>query len=113
MPFMLIILVALIGITIWAFFHTNPHGVNPRTLLAFNVVVLALAVPAAIGVGTWIYADAVAAKANEKGMAMYLVIMASGTAALMVVALGGFIRNIVVFPHSTRKPLAPPPEAQH
>lgn len=116
MPFMLIILAALIGITVWAFFHTNPHGVNTATLLAYNVVVLALAIPAAIGTGMWIYADAVAVKASEKGMATYLVIMASGTAALLVVALGGFVRNIVVFPHSRRAPPVPavvPPDADH
>lgn len=107
MAFMLIILAFLIVATVWALFHTNPQGVNERALLAYNVVVLALAVPVAIGIGTWLYADAVAAKANEKGMAVYLTIMAAGTGALLVIAVGGFIRNFLVFPHSKRAPPAP------
>jgi hypothetical protein len=110
---MLIILAFLIVATVWAFFHTNPHGVPERRLLAYNVVVLALAVPVAIGVGAWLYADAVAAKANEKGMATYLTIMAAGTAALLVVAIGGFVRNFVVFPHGKRVGPPPPPPSQH
>ena len=111
MAFMLLILAFLIVATVWALFHTNPQGVNDRALLVYNVVVLALAVPVAIGIGVWLYADAVAVKANEKGMATYLTIMAAGTAAMLVVAIGGFIRNFVVFPHGKRR--APPPATDH
>lgn len=107
MAFMLLILAFLIVATVWAFFHTNPHGVPARPLLAYNAVVLALAIPVAIGIGVWLYADAVAAKASEKGMAVYLTIMAGGTSALLVVAIGGFIRNFIVFPRGSRA--APPP----
>jgi hypothetical protein len=107
MAFMLIILAFLLVVTVWAFFHTNPHGVPARRLLAFNAVVLALAVPVAVAVGVWLYGEAVAVKANEKGMAAYLTIMASGTAALLVVAIGGFVRNFFVFPHGKRA--GPPP----
>jgi hypothetical protein len=102
MPFMLIILAALIGITVWAFFHTNPAGVDARALLICNVIVLALSVPVAIGIGAWLYADAVVVKSGQKGMATFLAIMASGTAALLVVAIGGGIRNFIVFPRSRR-----------
>lgn len=104
---MLLILAFLIVATVWALFHTNPQGVNARALLVYNVVVLAAAVPVAIGIAMWLYADAVAVKANEKGMATYLTIMAAGTAAMLVVAIGGFVRNFLVFPHSKRRATPP------
>jgi NADH:ubiquinone oxidoreductase subunit 6 (subunit J) len=107
MAFMLLILAFLIVATVWALFHTNPQGVNARALLIYNIVVLTLAVPVAICVGVWLYADAVAVKANEKGMATYLTIMAAGTSAMLVVAVGGFIRNFVAFPRHKRR-AAPP-----
>jgi hypothetical protein len=110
MAFMILILAFLIVATVWALFHTNPKGVDERSVLVVNVVVLAVAVPVGIAVGTWLYADAVAAKANEKGMAMYLTIMAAGTSALLVIAIGGFIRNFFVFPHGKRRA---PPAATH
>jgi hypothetical protein len=107
MAFMLLILAFLIVATVWALFHTNPKGVDARALLIYNIVLLALAVPVALGIGTWLYADAVAVKANEKGMAVYLTIMAAGTSALLTIAIGGFIRNFLVFPRGKRA--APPP----
>jgi uncharacterized membrane protein YoaT (DUF817 family) len=109
MPFMLLTLVVIVVIAITAFLSTSPRVANGRQLLVFNIVVLALSVPAALAVGFWIYGDAVAAKADEKGMAVYLTIMAGGTAALLVVAIGGLVRNFLVFPRSRRLP-APPPE---
>lgn len=105
MPFMLIILVFLMVTTVWALFHTNPQGVDARALLIYNVATLAFAVPVAIGTGMWLYAEAVSVKANEKGMATFLTIMASGTAAMLVVAIGGFIRNAFVFPQRKRSAL--------
>ncbi|MBL0141110.1 MAG: hypothetical protein IPP91_03370 [Betaproteobacteria bacterium] len=103
----LIVLVALLVIAVMAFLQTNPHGVDRRKLLAFNVVVLASAVPAAITVGLWLYADAVLLKSGERGMSAYLAAMAGGAAVLVVVSVGGLIRNFVVFPRPRRAP-APP-----
>lgn len=109
MPFMLLTLVVVVVIAVVAFFGTNPHVPNPRALLTFNVAVLVLSVPVGVAVGFWLFGDAVAAKPHEKGMAVYLGIMAGGTASLFVVAIGGLVRNFFVFPRGKRLP-APAPE---
>jgi len=109
MHFMIIILVFLLGIVVWGFFHANPTGVSGAKLAAVNVLILIGAVAIGAMVGTALYADAVSVKADEKGMATYLAIMAAGTSFLIVVAAGGLIRNLVVFPLSKRAP--PPPGA--
>jgi len=107
MPFMLLILVVLLVVTVTAFLNTSPRVANRRPLLAFNVLTLALAVPVAITVGIWIYADAAALKPDGKGMAAYLGVMAGGAAALLVVAVSGLVRNFLVFPLSRRVPDTP------
>jgi len=110
MPFMLLTLAVVIVIAVVAFFGTNPHVPNPRALLHFNVAVLVLSLPVGIAVGFWLYGDAMAARPNGKGMAIYLGIMAGGTASLFVVAIGGLLRNFFVFPRGKRLP-APPAQA--
>lgn len=111
MPFMLLILVVLLVVAVTAFLGTSPRVANRRPLLAFNALALALAVPAAVATGAWIYLDAAALKPDGRGMAAYLGVMAGGTAALLVVAVLGLVRNFVVFPRSRRLPPAPPPGA--
>jgi hypothetical protein len=106
MHFMIIILVFLLCVVVWGFFHANPTGVSGTKLAAANIVVLLGALAVGAIVGTALYGDAVSVKADEKGMATYLAIMAAGTSFLIVVATGGLIRNLVVFPRSRR---APPP----
>ena len=108
MPFMFLTLAVVGVIAFTAFFSTSPRVANPRSVLAFNVATIVLSIPVAIGVGWWIYADASAVKAGERGMAAYLGIMTGGNAALFVVAVGGLIRNFFVFPRSKR---LPPPAA--
>jgi len=102
MHFMLLILAFLLGIVIWGFFHGNPAGVPRRRLLACNAGIVALAVAAAGLVGSVLYGHALQVKADEPGLATYLAIMASGTAFLFVVTLGGMVRNLFVFPISRR-----------
>jgi hypothetical protein len=109
MHFMIIILVFLLAIVVWGFFHANPTGVSGAKLAAANVLILVGAVAIGAMVGTALYGDAVSVKVDEKGMATYLAIMAAGTSFLIVVAVGGLIRNLVVFPLSKRAP--PPPGA--
>ncbi len=111
MPFMILILVFLLATVLWGFFHANPRGVGRFKLLACNVAVLALAAVAAAIVAQLLYGDALHVKADEKGMATYLAIMAGGTAFLIVVATGGMLRNLLVFPLSARAP-EPPAEPQ-
>lgn len=102
MPFMLLILVAIIVVAVMAFLNTSPPVARRGPLVAFNAITLALSVPAAAAVGAWIYVDALAKKPAEVGMAVYLGIMAGGTAALLVVAVFGLVRNFVVYPRSRR-----------
>lgn len=100
----LVVLVVLLVIAVAAFLRTSPPGVDRRRLAAYNVATLALSVPAAIVAGAVLYADAVSADVGQKGMAMYLAVMSSGATALLVIALGGLVRNFVVFPRSRRSP---------
>jgi len=102
MHFMVIILLFLIGAVVWGFFHSNPKGVPALSLAVVNAVILLAAIGVAALVGSVLYGDAVSVKAGEKGMATYLAIMAGGTAFLIVIAAGGLVRNLAVFPISKR-----------
>lgn len=106
MHFMLLLFLVLLCLVVWGFFHSNPAGVPRAKLLALNCAILALALSAGGIVGYVLYLDASVVKAGEKGLATYLGIMAGGTVGLIVVAAGGIVRNLVVFPLSKR---APPP----
>lgn len=104
MHFMIVILVFLVCIVLWGFFHSNPTGVSAAKRVAANVIIVTAAVVVGAIVGAALYADAVSVKAHEKGMATYLAIMAAGTSFLIVIAGAGLIRNLVVFPLSKRAP---------
>jgi hypothetical protein len=102
MPFMLLTLAVILVVAVAAYFQTSPRMEDPRPVLVFNIATLLLSVPAAISVGGWLYADAIARRPGETGMAIYLAIMAGGTAALLVIAVGGLVRNFGLFPLSRR-----------
>lgn len=102
MHFMLIILVFLLVAVVWGFFQSNPRGVPAGRLIACNAIVLAAAVAAAGVIGPVIYADAHATKPAEQAFAGYLGIMAGGTVFMIVVAVGGLVRNLLLFPVSKR-----------
>jgi hypothetical protein len=102
MHFMVLILAFLLGAVLWGFFHANPRGVARGRLLACNVLVLALAVATAAILAPLLYTDALLARPTERGFAAYLALMAGGTAFMIVVAVGGLLRNLVLFPLSRR-----------
>ena len=112
MAFMMVLLVALLGIAVWAYFHTDPPGVPRRSLLAYNAALMACAVPIGFAVGYWLYHEGMAIKGDHgNGMIGYLSVMAGGTAFLLLVALGGMVRNFFVFPPGKRTvstPASPP-----
>lgn len=105
---MLLILAFLVCAVLWGFFHSMPQGVPRTQLLVCNATVLLLALVTGVAIGYTLYADAVIVKAGEKGLAVYLAIMAAGTAFLIVIAAGGMVRNLVLFPLSKRAPTTPP-----
>jgi len=107
MPLMFLTLAVIGVIAVSAFLGTSPRVAETRKLLAFNVATLALSVPVAGTVGWWLYADAVANQSVSGGIAVSLAIMSGGNAALLVIAVGGLVRNFLVFPRSRRLP-APP-----
>ena len=102
MPFMFLILAFLIGAVVWGFFHASPRGVPRGRLLGCNIVILAAAVAAALVSALPLYVDALAAQPESKFMAVYLAIMAGGAAFMIVTAVGGLARNLVLFPISMR-----------
>lgn len=104
MPFVFLTFAVIVVVAIAAFFGTTPRVQNRRAALAVNVAILALSIPAAAVVGWWIYVDAVALKSGGRGMAAYFGIMSGGSAALLVVAVGGLLRNFLFFPRSKRIP---------
>lgn len=100
----ILFLAALVVIAVLAFLRTSPAGADRRKLLAYNVATLALSVPAAVVVGAILYGDAVASGAVKGGMALYLALMSAGATVLLVIAVGGLVRNFVAFPRSRRAP---------
>ena len=103
MPFMFLILAFLLAAVVWGFFHSNPRGVSAAALIACNVAVVALGVGCALASAVILHADALARRPEESAVAIYLAIMAGGTAFMIVVAAGGLIRNLFLFPLSRRK----------
>ena len=101
---MFLILAFLLCAVVWGFFHANPRGVGRMSLLACNVGILACAALLAVAAAVPLYADAVAAGPEHKAIAVYLAVMAGGTGFMIVVATGGLVRNLLLFPLSRRKP---------
>ena len=102
MPFMFLILAFLLCAVVWGFFHSNPRGVDRGQLLACNVVILALALALSLGAAIPFHGDAVLAKPDHRTVALYLAIMVGGSGFMIVVAVGGLVRNLVLFPLSRR-----------
>ncbi len=103
MPFMFLILAFLLWAVVWGFFHANPRGVDARRLLACNIAILVAGVALALVSAIPLYGDALVAKPDHKAVAIYLAIMAGGSAFMIVVAAGGLLRNLLVFPLSKRE----------
>jgi hypothetical protein len=104
MHFMFLILAFLLCTVVWGFFHANPKGVNGARLLACNVAILLLAVALSLGAAIPFYGDALVAKPDHKAIAVYLAIMVGGSGFMIVVAVGGLVRNLFLFPLSRRRP---------
>jgi len=104
MHFMFLIMAFLLCAVVWGFFHANPLGVSRTSLLAWNIAILALAAVLALVAAIPLYHDAVVAKPDHKSVAVYLAIMAGGSGFMIIVAVGGLFRNLVVFPLAKRKP---------
>lgn len=103
MHFMFLILAFLLCAVVWGFFHANPRGVDRRLVHACNAAILALGVALALFAALPLYADALAQKPDHKAIAAYLAIMAGGTGFMIVVAAGGLVRNVFLFPLSGRE----------
>ena len=104
MHFMVLILAFLLWAVVWGFFHANPKGVAAGWLLACNVVTVVLALAGGAAVGLALHADAVAQRPDERVLAAYLALMAGGTFFMIVLTVGGLVRNLLLFPLSRRKP---------
>jgi|SRR5688572_32773386 len=102
MHFMFLILAFLLCAVVWGFFHANPRGVNARGLLTCNVAILVLGVVLALAAAIPLYGDALAQRPDRKALAVYLAVMVAGSGFMIVVAVGGLVRNLLVFPLSRR-----------
>ena len=102
MPFMFLILAFLLVAVVWGFFHSNPKGVSPGALHGYNAAAVALAALAGAAAGLMLHGDALARKPDEAFLAAYLAIMAGGTLFMIVLAVSGLARNLLVFPLSRR-----------
>ena len=102
MHFMLVILIFLVGAVLWGYFYANPQGVSRGKLLACNIAVLALGAAIAAAAGVLLLEDGLRVKPGEPGLAWFLAIMGAGTAFMIVVASGGLVRNLLLFPLSKR-----------
>jgi hypothetical protein len=66
----------------------------------FLILALVLALAAAIP----LYGDALAQRPDHKAIAVYLAVMVAGSGFMIVVATGGLVRNLLLFPLSRRSP---------
>lgn len=104
MHFMFLILAFMLWAVVWGFFHSNPRGVARARLLACNVAIIALGAAATLVSAFPLYFDALAARPGHTAVAAYLAVMAGGAAFMIVLAAGGLVRNLLVFPLSKRSP---------
>ena len=88
-------------------FRGNPRGVPAGRVLACSVAILVLALTACAASGMPLYGDALAAKPDRKALAIYLASMAGGSAFMIVVIVGGTVRNLLIFPLARRRADAP------
>jgi len=102
MHFMFLILVFLLCAVVWGFFHANPRGVSAARLLACNVAILVLGVALALAAAIPLYGDALAQRPDQMALAVYLAIMVAGSGFMIVVSVGGLVRNLLLFPLSRR-----------
>ena len=94
---MLLLLVALIAAVVWGFFQARPPAAPPRPLFAYDAAVVGLAVAVALIAALPLHADALDRHPDQRFMALYLAIMAGGSALMIVVIAGGLARNLLVF----------------
>ena len=94
---MLLLLVALIAAVVWGFFHARPPAAARRALLAYDAAVVGLAVAVALVAALPLHADALARHPDQRFMALYLAIMAGGSALMIGLIAGGLARNLLVF----------------
>ena len=99
---MLLLLAVLMAAVLWGFFVSSPRQVPRGRLVACNAAIIALGIGAAMASAIPLYADALAQHPDKRFMAVYLAIMAGGSAVMIVVALGGLVRNFLLFPLSRR-----------
>jgi hypothetical protein len=52
----------------------------------------------------FLHADALAQRPDERTLAAYLALMAGGTLFMIVMAVGGLVRDLAIFPLSRRQP---------
>lgn len=102
MHFMFVILLFLLGMVVWGFFHANPAGVSRAGLVACNALIVASAVGGALAAALILHGDAVLRRPEEPALAVYLAIMAGGTAFMILMTVGGLLRNFAIFPPSRR-----------
>jgi hypothetical protein len=97
MPLMLLLLASLLTAVVWGFFHANPKDARGAGLHCFNAAILAAAAGAAAAAALPLHADALARHPDQRFMAVYLAIMAGGSAWMLVLIAGGLLRNLVIF----------------
>lgn len=106
MALVVLLMLVIAAVVVTYFWQLSPPGVSQAKVIAANVLVLALAGAAALLSGYVIYRSGME-EVEHKAELAYLAIMAGGMAFLLVVLVGGVIRNLVVFPRSRRAPQAP------
>ena len=80
-------------------------GVSKPALLACNIGVIALGVGLAVATSWILHEDALLHREGQRAMAVYLAIMAGGTVFMIVLSVGGLLRNLLIFPISRRAPV--------
>jgi predicted lysophospholipase L1 biosynthesis ABC-type transport system permease subunit len=100
-PVTFLILAFLLCLTVWAFFRYSPPGVPSKRLATVNATAVVFAIVLAAIACDWML-RAAAAEPRSRGLSWSLALMAGSSIFMTVIALGGTIRNFLLFPLRTR-----------
>jgi hypothetical protein len=101
-PVTFLILASLLCLTVWAFFRYSPPGVPRNRLAVVNATIMAFAIVLAAVACNWML-QAAAAEPRARGLSWSLALMAGSSIFMTVIALGGVIRNLFLFPLRARQ----------
>lgn len=97
----LILLVPVLTIALWAFFRFRPHGNPKRALFLYNSSIIMVAIVFSLFLTYEIYGKL--AGTSDHAWWPILALTGSSVIIILCLAVGGVLRNFVIFRNSIRQ----------